>query len=132
MAMNVTIATDNRVPFVLSVSAETDIASLCMVLESDTGIPTAAMRILFNGQDVQGNPGATLGSLGVVDSSLLYVTRQQQAPQQQRAAAQPAQPAQAASAPLSPRNYIGMTFDDIPPNCDPRICLLYTSDAADE
>eukprot|EP00750_Incisomonas_marina_P002123 INCI12094.1.p1 GENE.INCI12094.1~~INCI12094.1.p1 ORF type:complete len:593 (-),score=127.39 INCI12094.1:80-1858(-) len=123
--MNVTVATDNRAPFVLPLSADTDVGSLCLVLEADTGIPSAQMRILFNGQDIQQNHAATLGSLGVTDAALIYVTRlaqsQPQRQQRQQQQQQQQQPTAESAAPLSPRNYAGMTFDDVPPNCDPKI-----------
>jgi DNA damage-inducible protein 1 len=128
--MNVTIATDNRAPFVLPLSADTDIGTLRMVLEADTGIPSLQQRILFNGADIQRDVAATLGSLGVGEAALLYVTRLPQHQQRQQHHQQPQpqpqqqpqlQPAAVAAEPLSPHNYIGMTFEDVPPNCDPRV-----------
>ena len=116
MAMQITVATDDRAPFVLPLSGETTIGTLKQVLQADTGIPNSQMRILFNGQDVQGSVNSTLASLGVTNGSLLYVTKAQRAPVQRQQ-----QSSAASQQPLSPRNYIGMTFADVPPNVDPRI-----------
>ena len=122
--MNITVATDNKNPFPLQLSPETDVGTLKMVLEADAGIPSAQMRILFNGNDIQNNNAATLGSLGVNAGALLYVTRIQQQPrqpQQQQLRQQPTATTTRSGTPLSPENYIGLTFEDVPENCDPLV-----------
>ena len=119
--MHVTIATDNRNPSVLPLSSDLDVGSLIAVLEVDTAIPAQHMRVLFNGRDIQDNPASTLGSLGVTDGSLLYVTRRPNRPANlpRQQLAQQQQPASTQQ--ISPRNFVGMTFEDVPSDCDPRI-----------